>query len=222
MDVYEKTVLVRIETPAGEKVDIIYAEPFLGPVPDIDGEVTESTVIQPNNELTSFLVIGGSWGEKSYAIFSQQGDYFVLLTYYPFVVTDARGRLKVDRSHAIQLPALRITVLRRDIDVAAWEEIRKFKDWWILYDPEMRNVKYLRGDKRQQVKDELLRLAKAVGESSFCKILEYCWGAIHVVCSGEHGDILPEEVVKSLDSLANDRDFVYQKYAEEMSKKLKK
>jgi len=220
MDVAESaraSIAVSVEDPSRKNECIYYGKPFIGPVREVEYVKISPVTLAPNQELTAQLIIGGSWShDREHPIFTQEGQYSVSLAYYPFVVTNTAGRLQVDHARAIEIPALLITVSRRDSeDAAAWEQIQKLKHWWILYDPEMRNVEYLSDAEQQELGNALAKLARDHGKSSYRKYLEYGAVALQAV-RAKKGGVVPSDAVVKLDNLANDRGFAYRSYAQEI------
>jgi hypothetical protein len=105
-------------------------------------------------------------------------------------------------------------------DASAWEQIQKLKHWWILYDPEMRNVKYLSDAEQQELGDALAKLTRDHGKSSYRKYLEYGAVALQTV-RVKKGGVVPSDAVVKLDNLANDRGFAYRSYAQEVHNRVK-
>lgn len=225
MDVVDEakaSVVASITDPSGGREQVRYVKPYIGPLKEIESVQINPITLAPSGSLDVQLIIGGAWRKgQEHPIFTQEGQYSVSLTYYPFVVTNKDGRLQVDHARAIQLPAFSILVSQRDSeDATTWEQIEKLKHWWILYDPEMRNVEYLSDAEQQELGNALAKLARDHGKSSYRKYLEYGAVALQAV-RAKKGGVVPSDAVVKLDNLANDRGFAYCLYAQEIRNRVK-
>lgn len=224
MDVVDEakaSVIAGIVNPSGGREQVRYAKPYMGPLKEIEFVQISPVTLAPSDSLDVQLIIGGSWRRgQEHPLFTQEGQYSVSLTYYPFAVTNTAGRLQIDRARVIEVPAFLITVSKCDSeDAAAWQRIQRLKHWWILYDPEMRNVKYLSDAEQQELGNELTTLARDLGKSSYRQYLEYAAVALQFV-RAKRG-IVTSDAAAKLDSLANDEGFAYRSFAQEMRNKVK-
>lgn len=221
VDSARTSVAVAIQDPSMKSTNILFGKPYIGPWREVYVKIRPAA-LAPSQELAVRLIVGGSWSAADERpIFTQEGRYSVALTYYPFVVADAAGQLRVDFARAIEIPVVMVTVLKRtEEDVAAWGEIEKLKHWWILYDPEMRNVKYLPDVEKQELQVTMEKLARDHGKSSYHKYLEYGAVAMRAARAKENG-VVPSDAVDNLNRLANDQEFAYSSYAQDMLNRIK-
>lgn len=217
----QASIALSIKGPSQKNEHIHYAKPFIGPVREVEYVKVSPVILAPNQELISQLVIGGSWSTgRGYPLFTQDGQYSVSLAYYPFALTNTAGRLQIDYARA-EVTSFLIAVSKRDSDdEAAWQQIQRLKHWWILYDPEMRNVEYLSDTEQQELGNELTALAQDHGKSSYRQYLEYAAVALQSIGAKRVGAVASDAVM-TLDSLANDQGFAYHSFAQEMRNKIK-
>lgn len=204
--------------PDGKEKEVIYPVVYRGPIKEIEGipAMPSPIVIQPGQRIQTVAYVAGSWGwtdKDTWVVFDEPGSYSLRVEYTPFIVRDQNNKWEYDRERTLKSNSVRIEVKPgSQEDAKCWEEIKKLKYWWILYDPEMRNAEYLLDAARQELANELQRIALKYPDSSYSRYLDYTWIGLQIV-SGRLQKSSCLEAVRKLEVLAADQAFTYRHMA---------
>lgn len=201
-----------------------YLKPFFGPVKEIYGIPAPRLIrLEPGQLMKQELYIGGRWSwnvEDADSLFREIGRHKLRLIYCPFLASKD-GTWNVDRKRYVESNETKIDVVAMsDQDLACWQDIRKLKRWWILYDPEMRNAEYIPEAERRALVDDLKTLAARHSKSAFRKYLEYASASLRL--KADKHEATDVDALAMIDRLASDETFAYKVLAKQTKDQLKK
>lgn len=223
------SLVLDLRYPNGKELKTILLEPYYGPIEETDFIPVEETILMPGEKLEAIFCLSADWGwykEEKVVLFSMSGEYLLKFKYYPFAKDSKDGKIK-NREKTMYSNEVTLSVLNLNKqDEQCWNKIRSNSLWWLLYDPEGKNMEYIvfleeKADKALNEFEILekeyplsifypyLKYARIMARFKKAKILEKKKG---IDISGEKASLSDEER-SILQTLSNNEKFSYREEA---------
>jgi len=197
-----------------------YLKLWFGPIKEIESlRPPEPVRLGAGQKICNRFILGGKWfWEEKYndSLFDKPGSYEVRLIYYPFI-KEENGRWNIDKSRFVKSDKVMIDVTDTgDKDRECWEAIRKVPIWYLIYDPELRCVRYIRPPSlRTEIAESFRVLAEKYSDSIYRDLLLYTSAGLQIVMD-EKQVAEKKEAIEVLRRLANEDKFIYRVYARQL------
>lgn len=170
------SLILELVYPNGKELKTILIEPYYGPIDEVDFISVEETTLIPGEKIETSFYLSASWGwykEEKELLFSMPGEYILKFKYCPFTKDSSNKKIK-DCEKTINSNEVRLSVLKlSENDEECWNQIKSNKLWWLVYDPEGKNLQDVPEDEINSVINTFDLFLKECPLSIFHPYLQY-------------------------------------------------